>query len=96
MRQRGPRDGLRHRRQVVGQPHHPQRVDKAGAAARYPIRAPAMPNALDMVRLTARFGCSASSSNADGVPARRNSPYASSTTTTQPPGTSVGRREHML
>src|SRR5665648_1301946 len=61
---------------------------RAGAAARYPIRAPAIPNALDMVRLTARFGYSASSSSADGVPARRNSPYASSTTTTQPPGTS--------
>src|SRR3954454_17588409 len=42
-----------------------------------------------MVRLTARCGWSASSSSADGVPDRRNSPEASLTTPTQPPGTAA-------
>src|SRR5262249_45383218 len=53
-------------------------------AARYPTRPPAIANAFDIVRDTARFGYVGSSETALGVPARRNSAYASSTTTTDP------------
>lgn len=61
---------------------------KAVDAARYPTRAPARENALLMVRLTARLPYRGSSSRALGVPVRRNSPYASSTTTTAFPAAS--------
>src|SRR6478735_8975352 len=53
----------------------------SGAAARYPSRAPARANALLIVRDTTRLRSDGSSSSALGVPARRNSAYASSTTT---------------
>src|SRR5699024_5066306 len=52
----------------------------AGPANRWPSRAPASAKALDIVRVTTGFGCFARRVRALGTPARRNSPYASSTT----------------